>query len=173
MNEKLGGLSTSLFQHTTMRIRPVYLLVCFLQLQVAASISNKTNSCKPKEESTLEKDYEKFKSQHMAQRMAPTDCTSEIKQRNINGKRSCTATNTFILDDEKDVLAICENQGEYLNESHLTRSENTFQTVVCKHMKKNRKGSCQYTGQLRTSRIVVKCTTLPVHYQEDILTFEE
>uniref|UniRef100_A0A3B3V731 Ribonuclease A-domain domain-containing protein n=1 Tax=Poecilia latipinna TaxID=48699 RepID=A0A3B3V731_9TELE len=126
----------------------------------------------------LEEDYELFKRQHIAEGMDATACTSEMKRRTINNK-SCKEKHTFIAEKEEDVVAVCRDQGEYMSENHLTRSERDFEVVVCKHMKKAKKGPCQYTGQQRTARIVMKCktchdilTTLPVHYEKDVVTFE-
>ncbi|XP_014834420.1 PREDICTED: angiogenin-like [Poecilia mexicana] len=155
-----------------MRVQLVFLLACFLQLQVAAfGTSEKTNGSEPELKLVLEENYELFKRQHIAKGMVATACTSEMKRRDINNK-SCKEKHTFIAEEEEDVVAVCRDKGEYMSENHLTRSERDFRIIVCKHMKKAKKGPCQYTGQQRTARIVMKCKTLPVHYEEDVATFE-
>lgn len=148
------------------------MLVCLLQLQAAGSnTSEKINSPVQNEELALERDYETFKRHVISNGMKATDCTSEIKQRKINMK-SCKETHRFIIATEKEVLDICSDQGKYLNKGHLTRSERDFPVIICKLGKKAKKGQCQYTGQKLTKKIDVSCKTLPVHYQDDILTFE-
>ncbi|XP_008427833.1 angiogenin-like [Poecilia reticulata] len=134
-------------------------------------MSEKTNSSEPKLKPVLEENYELLKRHHIAEGMDATACTSEMKRRNINSK-SCKEKHTFVVDKEEKVVAVLRDKGEYMSENHLTRSEEDFEIVICKHMKKARKGSCQYTGQKRTARIVMKCKTLPVHYEKDFETFE-
>ncbi|MEQ2255850.1 hypothetical protein ILYODFUR_018147, partial [Ilyodon furcidens] len=157
-----------------MKTLPVHLLVCLLLLEAVVSESlNETDASGPGK--TIFERYKKFKRQHVDKQMTEKKCTDVINQKSIySNDNSCKETNTFILADANEVKSICEGQGDYLHEKHLTKSKRKFKVVVCTLTRKAQKPRCQYEGKLYKSRfVVVQCTGVPVQYAENILNFED
>uniref|UniRef100_A0A3P8QH97 Ribonuclease A-domain domain-containing protein n=1 Tax=Astatotilapia calliptera TaxID=8154 RepID=A0A3P8QH97_ASTCA len=87
---------------------------------------SKAANLQPKQQQK-ETPYEKFRRQHVDAKMSAEKCDAEIKNRQIyDVNSSCKFTNTFILSDDKEVKAICneKNRGTQMslpvmNESFL------------------------------------------------------
>ncbi|MEQ2249788.1 hypothetical protein ILYODFUR_032985 [Ilyodon furcidens] len=158
-----------------MRILFVCLLACLLLLQVVSSQpENKAGKSTPREKPVEEERYEKFRIQHIDKDMVKKKCEAEIRRKKIyNNDNSCKKTNTFILDNPKAVKSICQGEGEMNEKTKMTHSKQKFKIVVCKLKKPARKPNCEYEGTKFTNRIVVvRCQNgLPVHFDEDILSF--
>uniref|UniRef100_A0A8C6PXK9 Ribonuclease A-domain domain-containing protein n=1 Tax=Nothobranchius furzeri TaxID=105023 RepID=A0A8C6PXK9_NOTFU len=127
------------------------------------------------EKTKTEVRYEKFRRQHIAQTdMAAKKCDSEIRGKQIYKiDNTCKPTNTFILDNPKNIKLICQGEGDLIADTELTRSRKTFKIIVCELKSGERKPRRHYEGRLLTNRyVVVRCeNNLPVHFKNDIMNF--
>ncbi|XP_059201629.1 angiogenin-like [Centropristis striata] len=118
--------------------------------------------------------YKKFIKQHINGRMSANQCDAVIGSRHITKTDSneCKETNTFIRATTKLVKPICGRAGEPYGQ--LTKSLLPFDIVVCTLKNQQaRYPNCQYRGQARTRQIAIRCENgLPVHYERDIVSFE-
>ncbi|XP_041834898.1 LOW QUALITY PROTEIN: ribonuclease-like 3 [Melanotaenia boesemani] len=158
------------------------LFACLLLVLLVATGFSKSKGNKKSEKTTpnpkpadkeTQKCYEKFRRQHIDNKMTAVKCDSEIGKKKIyNNDNSCKETNTFILDDPAKVKSICNGDGEYDEKTNMTKSRQAFKIVVCELNNQGaRKPKCQYKGKELTNRFVsVRCQQgLPVHFDDDIL----
>lgn len=91
-----------------------------------------------------------FYLQHVIGFMQPDQCTTEIKERELNHNTPCKDTNTFILANEGKVRDICSHGNG--------NGKQQFTIIECRHDGHSRSPNCIYAGQRYDRRIVVlKC----------------
>ena len=103
-----------------------------------------------------------FKQKHLNKDMTPEQCDEKMKDINVD-RETCKEINTFILDDESKVNAVCE----LVKDKKLITSQTTFKVVKCSTTETDVK-KCKYEGKYVTV-LMIRLTCeggVPVHYDK-------
>lgn len=103
-----------------------------------------------------------FKDKHLNKDMTPAKCDEKMKAINV-GNKKCKKINTFILEDEEKVNAVCK-LGE---DNKIITSTTTFRVVKCSTTDTDVK-NCKYEGKAVTALMIrLICRGgVPVHYDK-------
>ncbi|XP_034747944.1 ribonuclease pancreatic beta-type-like [Etheostoma cragini] len=112
---------------------------------------------------------EKFKRQHIYEKMGDHDCTAVMKQRRITNKGQCKRINTFINATFQRVEEVC-TKGKNDNENFY-ESKAIFNVVVCTRKQiEGYPSNCEFTDTVRNGYIIIACNNNnPVHFESLLL----
>ncbi|MGH0161231.1 UNVERIFIED_CONTAM: hypothetical protein FKN15_076451 [Acipenser sinensis] len=116
--------------------------------------------------------YQKFLRQHYHHGgMSVQMCDSEMRKRSL--VNPCKETNSFIIAQKNDIIAVCNKAGKSYTTSQgklMRISLNPFSVVTCKLRGASDRPPCNYRGNSSTRKSVIACeNNLPVHYEEGII----
>ncbi|XP_032093784.1 ribonuclease-like [Thamnophis elegans] len=92
-------------------------------------------------------------------------CNKMMQRRGMT-KPKCKEVNTFIHDTKNNIIAVCGDGGEAID-NRLQRSKKQFRVTTCKMKGSSMKPPCDYRENTSPRYIVIACENgLPVHYEE-------
>ncbi|ETE59389.1 hypothetical protein L345_14881, partial [Ophiophagus hannah] len=106
--------------------------------------------------------YQTFANSHI---VFPDDpnvyCNLMMHRRKLTQGR-CTPMNTFIYDDPKFVIAVCQDEGTHY-QNNLFDSRRSFIVIHCRST--GRFPNCNYRGRVEFQRVRLGCVQrMPVHF---------